>query len=82
MSVRAKFRCHSVEDYGQSKKVNMAPVYEGSLGENDENRRFTVATPSGALWMTVDNPNASIQFVPGRDYYLEFKEAIMVGEAA
>lgn len=75
MSVRAKFRCNSVEDYGQSKKVNMQPVYEGPLGDNEENRRFTVASPSGALWLTIDNPNASIQFVPGKSYYLDFTDA-------
>ena len=75
MTGRATFRCNSVENHGQSKKINLAPVYEGQLGENEENRRFTVATPSGALWMTIDNPNASIRFEPGKSYYLDFTEA-------
>jgi hypothetical protein len=75
MTVRAKFTCGRVEDYGQSKKVYLSPVYEGSLGESEENRRFTKATPSGEMWMTVDNPAAALQFKPGRTYYLTFEEA-------
>jgi hypothetical protein len=75
MSVRAKFTCISVEDYGYSKKVKLIPVYEGALGENEENKRFTKATPSGELWMTIDNPDAAIQFEPGKAYYLTFTAA-------
>ena len=47
MSVRAKFRVSSVEDYGLSKKINLSAVYEGSLGADEENKRFTKATPNG-----------------------------------
>lgn len=75
MSVRAKFRVNSVEDFGQSKKVNMAPVYEGSLGDNEENRRFTKASPSGSLTLTIDNPYASDQFAYGQEWYLDFNLA-------
>lgn len=75
MSVRAKFTCNAVEDYGTSKTIKMSAVYEGALGENEENKRFTKATPNGSLSMTVDNPGASIQFAPGRAYYLTFDEA-------
>lgn len=74
MSVRAKFRCNSVEDYGQSKKVNLAPVCADKMGDTPENNSFTKWTPAGALWMTIDNPHASIQFEPGKDYYLDFTE--------
>jgi hypothetical protein len=69
---RAKFRCTTVEDYGYSKKVKLIPVYEGELGPNEENKRFTRATPSGEIWMTIDNPEAAIQFVPQADYYVDF----------
>lgn len=72
---RAKFRCNAVEDYGHSKKVKLNVVYEGSLGENEENKRFTKATPSGECWLTIDNPDASVQFVPGREYYATFEDA-------
>jgi hypothetical protein len=81
MSVRAKFYVQSVEDYGQSKKVNMSPVYEGPLGENEENRRFTQASPSGALWITIDNPYASEQFAPGQQWYLDFNRADLPADA-
>ncbi len=72
---RAKFRCNAVEDFGQSKKVKLGTVYEGPLGENEENRRFTLASPAGEIWITIDNPAASIQFKPGREYYVTFDEA-------
>lgn len=75
MATRAKFMCSSVEDYGMSKKVNLSVIYEGSLGDNEENKRFTKATPSGQLWMTIDNPAAAIQFMPGKAYYCDFTEA-------
>lgn len=73
MAVRAKFRCTCIEDYGTSKKVKLSAVYDPA-GEG-ENARFTKATPSGEMWMTVDNPAASIQFEPGKTYYLDFSEA-------
>lgn len=75
MATRAKFRCTAVEDYGYNKKVKLSAVYEGSLGENEENKRFTKATPSGEIWMTIDNPDASVQFVPNKEYYVEFYPA-------
>jgi hypothetical protein len=75
MATRCKFVCHSVDDYGQSKKVNLRVVYEDELGPNEENKRFTKATPSGECWLTIDNPAASVQFRPGRSYYATFEEA-------
>lgn len=75
MSTRAKFTCTKVEDYGRSKKVCLQVVYEGELGPNEENKRFTNATPSGECWLTIDNPLAAVQFVPGREYYAVFEEA-------
>lgn len=75
MTVRAKFRVSSVEDFGQSKQLKLNAVYEGSLGENEENRRFTKATPNGEIKMTVDNPYASDQFAPGQEWYVTFERA-------
>lgn len=76
MSVRAKFTVTKIEDYGLSKKVSMMPVYEGPLGENEENRRFTQASPAGGLWITIDNPRASEQFEEGQSWYLDFNRAV------
>jgi hypothetical protein len=75
MATRCKFICRSVEDYGTSKKVILNVVYEGELGVNEENKRFTKATPSGECWLTIDNPAASCQFFPGVEYYATFEVA-------
>ncbi|TIX92512.1 MAG: hypothetical protein E5V24_13520 [Mesorhizobium sp.] len=75
MSVRAKFRCNAVTDFGNgSKKVELSPVYQGSKPD-DENTGFNKATPSGRLEMQIDNPKASVQFEPGQSYYLDFTPA-------
>ncbi len=71
MSVRAKFRVVSVESFGRSKVINMAPVYEGALGPNEENKRFSQATPNGSFKMTVDNPYAADQFEPEQEWYFD-----------
>lgn len=71
MSVRAKFRVTSVEDFGRSKVINMAPVYEGAIGPNEENRRFSQATPKGSFKMTVDNPYAADQFAADQEWYFD-----------
>lgn len=74
--IRAKFRVTSVESFGgTSKKINMSPVYEGQLGPNEENRRFSQATPNGSFTMTVDNPYASAQFEPGQEWYFNLEKA-------
>lgn len=77
MAVRAKFRCTVVEDYGYSKKVKLGAVYpsDEERAAQSENDSFNKATPSGEMWMTIDNPAASIQFEPGKSYYLDFTEA-------
>lgn len=73
MATRAKFRCSSIEDYGVSKKVKLNTVYAPDA--NGEDGGFTKATPNGELWMTIDNPNASCQFVPGKLYYVDISQA-------
>ena len=72
MATRAKFVCMSVEDYGVSKKVKLAVVYAPDA--NGEDANFTKASPSGELWMTIDNPAASVQFKPGAKYYVDIHE--------
>jgi len=73
MATRAKMTCLSVEDLGWSKKVKLQVVYDPSA--NGEDKNFTKATPSGEVWMTIDNPAASVQFVPRKKYYVTFEEA-------
>lgn len=74
MSTRAKFRCYSVNDFGGgSKEVTLSVVYDPS--GNGENAGFTEATPSGDIKMRIDNPEAAVQFQPGKMYYVDFTEA-------
>lgn len=75
MTTRAKFRCSSVNDFGNgSKEVNLSVVYDPK--GNGENASFTKATPSGDMKMRIDNPEAAVQFVPGKSYYVDFSEAV------
>lgn len=78
MTVVSKWRVASIEDYGYSKKVKLTTVYEGPLGENEENKRFTKASPSGEIWITIDNPYASEQFKPNQEWkaYFELCEPV------
>jgi len=73
MTVRAKFRCDSVQFFGDptneatGRNYVPSPVYDTSTPEN---ARFTKATPWGKLEMRVDNPEA--RFEVGQLYYLDF----------
>jgi hypothetical protein len=71
--VRAKFRCESIEyfNYG-GREVCFDAIYDDGTPEN---QRFSKATPSGRLTMTVDNPAAAEFFTLGKEYYLDFTEA-------
>lgn len=69
MSVRAKFRCMGSE----GTTFFFQTVYSEEIQSEDS--RFTKATPWGELRMTVDNPNAAIQFEPGKSYYVDFTPA-------
>jgi hypothetical protein len=73
MSVKAKFKCNAVTDFGGNKQVMMSAVYS-STGENAD---FANATPSGSLSMGIDaNVPASNFFTPGKEYYLTFDEFV------
>ncbi len=67
--VRAKFCCGAKE----GNTVFMHAVYSEDI--QSEDGRFTQATPWGELRMNVDNPNAAVQFEPGKSYYLDFTPA-------
>lgn len=73
----AKFKCESITDFGgTSKQAHLTTVYSSLLDEGfEEDKLFTKYTPSGELKMTIDNPAASIQFEPGKVYYLVFLKA-------
>lgn len=69
MNVRAKFRLISKEQlaYGDQIKYRFQPQYDTSVPED---RRYAKYTPSGELWIQVDNP--AVSFDLGAEYYLDF----------
>mgnify|MGYP001558271500 FL=1 len=66
-NVRAKFRCVKAEysAYGPAIRYAFAPQYEPDVPED---QRYSKATPSGELWMNVDNQDVSFEL--GAFYYL------------
>jgi hypothetical protein len=72
MTVRAKFRCNSIESFAPAgtegtRSFRFSAVYDDGIPENQRYARYT---PSGELRISVDNPG--VTFEPGRDYYLDF----------
>ena len=79
MSVRAKFRCMSVTTHHtRMVEVRLRPVYNNAKGDYEvppENQAFWDATPAGEITMTINNPDASAQFIPGQAFYVDFSIA-------
>lgn len=71
MSVRAKVRCNAKSE----SEVNFTTVYEPDDSRNDENARFTKATPWGDIRLGIDNPEALQQFEVNQEYYVDFTKA-------
>ena len=69
MTVRAKFRCVKVEHnaYITAVRYTFAPQYDTTIPED---QRFAQASPSGEMWIQVDNP--AVEFELGGYYYLDF----------
>ena len=83
MTIRAKFKCDSVEktvnwnktpDHPFLYTVKMSPVtwHEPGHEQDDENAKFWQATPAGSLSMSCILPDT---FEPGKEYYLDFTPA-------
>lgn len=75
MSVIAKFTCHAKT---QRKGWHGTPefVYEYEFqpvtGTSEENKQFFASTPGGQLKLQAVREDL---FVPGKEYYLEFRPA-------
>lgn len=68
-TVRAKFRVQSItEAEGGLKSATLVPVTTGS----EENKEFFKWTPAGQIQLGTINPAAAAQFVPGREFYVDF----------
>lgn len=72
MTIIAKMRCSCAEkdDHG-NENVNLNVVYEDS----EENKTFSIATPTATLHMVISNPAAQGFFKQDKEYYLKFEEA-------
>lgn len=69
MTIRAKFKVQSVtEQEGGLKTATLHPVTAGS----PENAEFFKWTPSGQIQLGTINPKAADQFVPGKEFYVDF----------
>lgn len=77
MSVRAKFKVHSIterEGWGEHKllrDVKLTPVVGGS----EENKQFYAASPSGEIVLGCANADAAAQFEVGQEFYVDFTPA-------
>lgn len=73
MSVRAKFRCHSIQkaDDDSHRTIHMSPV----TADSPENKAWSKYTPGGLLQMHISNPAAFEQFEQGKEYYIDIQPA-------
>lgn len=72
MTVRAKFKVTSItETEGGMKTAQLQSVSSGS----PENAAFFKWTPSASINLSTMNPSAAEQFVPGKEFYVDFTEA-------
>jgi hypothetical protein len=69
--VRAKFRVTKIAEwcYGGGKEITLAPQYDTSIPED---QRYAKATPSGEIYMQVDNPAALEVLSLGTYFYVDF----------
>lgn len=73
MSVKARFRVHSVrEPWPGTTEVLMSPVY--SSDPSDPNHSWSLATPSGQISMNTTNPSAAAAFEVNKTYEITFEE--------
>lgn len=74
-SMRAKFRCDEVTNYGYGghQRAKMNAVYSST--RNTEDNQFSEATPSGSLEMMISAKGAIDFLKPGVKYILTFTEA-------
>lgn len=73
-ALRTKFKCHSVTEYDHGMRLAKLSVVMTDQGEN---MNFAKAIPIGSMEIGIDIENKNNPFfIPGQEYYLEFKKAI------
>jgi hypothetical protein len=77
--MRAKVQVRSVESHGTVDVIKMVPVCGseafGPNGESEDNT-FARYTPSGAIELSITNPNLLGKFAPGDTFYVDFTPAL------
>lgn len=73
MSTRAKFTCQAKTIRGTGENQQNTFEFTPVTGGSDENKSFWKWTPSGSLTLGCVNP--SVNFEPGKDYYLDITPA-------
>jgi hypothetical protein len=77
MTVRAKFKVMTVTDTYDAERnqrvaqVSLMPVMSGSA----ENEAFYRWTPGGNITLGTINEAAAKEFIPGREFYVDFTPA-------
>jgi hypothetical protein len=70
--VRGKFQVTKVAQVNWSKDARIVSLMAVMDQSTEENRRFSKATPSGSIDMTIDNPPASDFLALGKTFYVDF----------
>ena len=70
--MRAKLICQTVEASEHNKTAKLTAVCDG----NKENQEFNEYTPFAELKIMIDKKGAMNFFEPGKEYYLDFTDAI------
>ncbi len=69
MNIKARFTCLTVNKSEYCEEVFLTPVT--TCSDDDPNKSYSEATPSGELKMSITNRNAWGAFEPGKDYDLD-----------
>lgn len=70
--VRCKLRCNSVRTEHGYCNVVLNPIWDAN--PQSPNFRWSNATPSGEVKLTITNPGAFNQFREGATYFADFEE--------
>lgn len=75
MSVRAKFRVHSVTKNVSNEETAFNVMLYPVTADTEENKQYWKWTPNGQIQLTTINAKAAEQFEVGKEYYVDFTKA-------
>lgn len=76
-AVRAKMKVTACESTKYNATYTQNKVKFGVVcGDNEEDRSFSDATPSGECWLSISTGRPALEFFePGKSYYVTFTKA-------